>query len=254
MSCNPLIRLILPKLSAIVLVAVFFQKHAEGKDDEVIVFGSEEVVESGKEDEAKLWSLRFLYGVGTTNSLGDIVQGQVDTLPETRVYGLEVGRVFTEDFLDLPIDLSANLAVMYHLSDIAPSGVFQVNLYMKVEWTEFFWNDYVRTRVAVGEGLSVVDEITYSEEIRRDGRGSRKLLNYLDFSVSLNAADLGRVTGLKALFDYRADWLEDTWVVANISHRSGVFGLFGRATGDNGEKSIVRGGDNILTVGVTKRF
>lgn len=182
------------------------------------------------------------------------MQGQVDALNETRVYGIELGRVFAEDFLDLPIDLSANLGMLYHLADGDPSGVFQLNLYMKVEWTDFWWSDCLRTRIGVGEGLSVVDQITYSEELRRDGKGSRRLLNYLDFSLSLNAADLGNITGLKDLIGYQADWLEDTWVVANISHRSGVYGLFGRSKSATGERSIVAGGDNILTLGITRRF
>ena len=230
--------------------------HAEAGSGEPDGYGFTQVAKSDatSEDETKRYSLRFLYGVATDNSLGDLAQGQVDVLQETRVYGLELGRVFAEDFLELPIDLSANLGMMYHLADGDPSGVFQFNLYMKVEWTEFWWSDSLRTRIGLGEGLSVVDQVTYSEELRRDGKGSRKLLNYLDFSLSLNAADLGTVTGLKGLFGYQADWLEDTWVVANISHRSGVYGVFGKSTSATGERSIIAGGDNILTLGIIRRF
>lgn len=241
-------------LSSVVLGLLVCQ--SKGGSDGLWGEGGSQVTrpEAIGKDDAKRYSLRFLYGVATDNSLGDLVQGQVDVIRETQVYGLELGRVVSEDFLDFPVDLSANLGVLYHLADGDPSGVFQFNLYVKAEWTEFWWSEWLRTRVGVGEGLSVVDQVTFSEELRRDGQGSRKLLNYLDFSLSLNAADLGEVTGLEHLLGYKADWLEDTWLVANISHRSGIFGAFGRSTSATGERNIVAGGDNILTVGITRRF
>jgi len=208
---------------------------------------------SHKEDEPD-WSLRFLVGVGTNSSLGDLVQGDADILSETTVYSLELGRTLYRDLFGLPIDISANFGLLYHVADESPSGVFQYNLYVKAEWTKFWWDSHLRTKFGVGEGLSYVDEITFSETVRRDGDGSVNLLNYLDFSLSFNAADLVELLRLDRLFRVNASFLDDSWVVANISHRSGVGGLFGDSTGDDGSRNAVTGGDNILMVGFTHQF
>ena len=216
--------------------------------------GKSPLIEPSVENQEHQWSLRVIRGVGTTSSLGDIVQGRANALSETEVYGVELGRTLWTDVFDLPIDVSINIGMHYHLSDIGPSDVQQYNLYFKAEWTRFPWNDHLRTRLGVGEGISWVEEITHSELTRREGDGSRKWLNYLDFSLSLNASDLGGIMQLDHVFKSDLKWLDDTWLVANISHRSGIYGVFGDSEDSMGKSHTVSGGDNILTLGVTHRF
>lgn len=212
-----------------------------------------EIVKVEKESEPK-WSLRMLTGVGTKNSLGQISKGQVNLLGDTTVYSLELGRMLWTDAWGLPIDISANIGTLFHESDRGASDIMQYNIYVKFEWTSFPWNNYLRTRVGVGEGLSWVENITYSESQRRDGAGSVRFLNYLDFSFSFNASDLGRLLQLDHVFSNDLQSLDETWLVANVSHRSGIYGAFGNARGDDGKYRTVKGGDNILTVGITHRF
>lgn len=244
---SPVPRITLP----LMLLCVSFVCHAQSNDCQtqpLIEFRNE------TKDKTPLWSIRFLSGVATNNSLGQIAMLQVNRLLETQVYGLELGRVLKSDVHDLPLDISANIGLMYHQSEADPSGVFQCNSYVKFEWTAFPWNDSVRTRVGFGEGISMVNEITYSENIRRMGKGSKKLLNYLDFSLSLNVADLGRITQLKKLFENDWEWLEETWLVGNVSHRSGIRGTYGNSEGEDGRKYPVTGGDNVINVGIIHRL
>jgi hypothetical protein len=108
--------------------------------------------------------------------------------------------------------------------------------------------------IVLRKGLSYVNEITYIEEIRRMGKGSKRLLNSLDFSLSLNVSDLGHLLMMDRLIGDDLEALDDTWFVANISHRSGGYGLFGNSRGDDGNSYPAAGGDNVITFGIMHRF
>jgi MipA family protein len=210
--------------------------------------------ERGCDDELNRWSLRIVSGIATNSALEQIFEGRPERLHETKVSGVEVGRVLRREVNELPLEISANFGLLYHESDFDPSGVFQYNVYLKAEWTAFPWDDFLRTKIGLGEGLSYVNEITYSEEVRRMGKGSKKLLNYLDFSLSLNVADLGHLLMMDRLIGNDLQVFDDTWFVANISHRSGGYGLFGNSRGDDGNFYPAAGGDNVITFGIKHRF
>ncbi|MGJ8676805.1 MAG: hypothetical protein ACSHX0_04765 [Akkermansiaceae bacterium] len=200
------------------------------------------------------FSLRLLYGVGTYNSLGDLLHGEADVVHGTDVYSLELGKKAKSGLWGLPIDVSWNGAVMFHSSDNAPTSVMQYNAYFKLEWTEFVWNTHVRTKFGVGEGVSWVTDITYSETARREGEASKRFLNYLDFSLSMNAHDLLHLAQMDHVFSRSFITLDDTWVVVNISHRSGAYGLYGDYEDETGKKKAVKGGDNIVMIGLQHSF
>lgn len=207
--------------------------------------------------EAKPWALRGLVGYGTTSALFEALRGDYQRVPGTFVYSLELSYLLKENWNDWPIDVSLAGAMMFHRSDEDPKNVFQKNVYVKFEWTEFWWNDYLRTRFGVAEGLSYVDRVTFSESERRDGNKSKNFLNYLDFSLSLNMADLGNLMKIDKVIDYKKSTFENSWLVFNVSHRSGAFGTFGRYSDGidgSGKRRPIKGGDNIVMIGLTHRF
>ncbi len=218
-------------------------------------WGVTEVLDSKVEDSR--WALRGLVGFGTSSRLLNILAGDFEKVSGTTVYSLELSYLIKENVMGLPINFSVAGAEMLHLSDKSPTSAFQTNLYIKLEWTDFWWDDHLRTKFGIGEGLSFVDRITYSETVRRDGRGSKRALNYLDISLSLNARDLAGLARVDEVFGADLESLENTWLVLNVSHRSGVFGLFGDYTdsdGTNERKRPIKGGDNILMLGLTHGF
>lgn len=102
----------------------------------------------------------------------------------------------------------------------------EVNGLLTVRWMKFPWNDYIRTSVGVGDGVSYASSVPAIESERSPDKTS-KLLNYLMFELEL------------------APQQERRWsIVTRIHHRSGVYGLY------NG----VSKGSNIFGAGMKYRF
>lgn len=104
---------------------------------------------------------------------------------------------------------------------------YEVNFGLKIYWTDFPWDKYVRTRLGVSEGLSYVNRVTNLERYNQYHENNSNFLNYIDITLSFNARDITRM-----------DNLEDTYIGIGIAHRSGIFGAI------NG----VEGGSNNVTV------
>jgi outer membrane protein len=105
-----------------------------------------------------------------------------------------------------------------------------VNAYVKVYYWGFPWDRWLRTRVGMASGLAYAEHIPEMEvrDQARRGRGTWKLLNYLDPTVDFR---LGDVIPARAL--------RDTYLGIGVSHRSGMFGK-SRMFGD------VNGGSNYI--------
>lgn len=245
------------KLTSILFWATISLAKAGVEQDQI--FG-DDAAKSGEDvfkDESSPWAVRGLVGYGTTSTLLESLWGSYDRVPGTSVYSLEISYLLKENWNDWPIDISIAGAQMFHRSDEEPKSVFQENIYVKAEWTDFWWNDYLRTRISAAEGLSFVDRVTFSESQRRKGSKSKRLLNYLDFSLSFNVADIGHLMKIDHLIKYQKSSFDNTWLVFNVSHRSGAFGVFGRYSdgfGEGAKRRTVKGGDNIIMIGLTHRF
>lgn len=94
---------------------------------------------------------------------------------------------------------------------------------LALRWQAFWWDRYLDTSAAVGDGLSYTSRIS-EVEARRHKR-TEKLLNYLFFEVSAALPGAER-------------WS----LVLRQHHRSGVFGTFGG----------VRGGSDLLLLGLRR--
>jgi len=166
------------------------------------------------------WALTAYGGIGTDGGIEDIPGAQAafnDAYMLTVACSREVA--WWGDWMAFEVEgqLAQHFAKQDH---------WEANLLLIARWIKFPWNDFVRTSVAVGDGISYVSSIPEIEEERSPGETS-KLLNYMLIELEL------------------APPKQKHWsFVARIHHRSGVYGLF------NG----VSTGSNIVGFGVKYRF
>lgn len=97
---------------------------------------------------------------------------------------------------------------------------WEFNGCLVARWHPFFWDDFIDTSFAIGEGLSYATEKPELEVAR--GQDTARLLNYLLFEFTF------------ALPEY-----PNVQAIVMMHHRSGAFGLF----------SGVRGGSNFIGYG-----
>ena len=206
-------------------------------------------------DDLPTWFLRVEYAWATDGSIGDLVSGDINILGNNGAYCLTGGRYVLRNLFNCPLDLSLNATVCYHPANSNQDDIYQFIAWFQLHWTYFPWNDHLRTRFSVGEGLSYVTDIPYAESVRRDFNPSENLLNYLDFSLSFNLADLCEVTCLSRILpEGTPDALENAWLVGALHHRSGAWGLFGHYRDEDGNREPIKGGLNQFTLGITMEF
>jgi len=183
------------------------------------------------------------------------LSGEVTVVEGTFLYGLTLGREIWSEPWGVPLDISANLGALHHLANNGVGHAGQFICFLNVEWTAFPWNRYLRTRFGAGAGLSYVTQIPYTERVQRDFRGSRRLLSYLEVSLSLNCRDLLTLIRVNRLFrDSELGGLEHAWLVGVLNHRSGGRGLFGDFINEDGEPEGVGEGSNYLSLGLAFEF
>ncbi len=195
------------------------------------------------------WKLRVVGGRGTVNSLGEIFTlNDISDVEGSHTYGADLGYLIKENLWDKPLDVYLNLGLLAQQGGPGQkSHTYTSNLYLQFEWKQFPWNDKLRTKFSVGQGISYSDHITWSEQNRREFKPSKHLLNYLDFALNLHSQDLLRALHLPS----GSSKLDKTWLTLSLHHRSGAFGLYGDYTDSSGDKRAVTGGDNILSLGLT---
>lgn len=148
-----------------------------------------------------------------------------NTIDQTRVTSLELGRPFIERLNGWPLDFVGYVGLLRHHERGLQEDSWQANAYVKAYYYGFPWSDRVRTRLGMGVGLSYAERVPFVEmrdQLAR-GRGSSRLLNYLDPSIDLSLGDL---IGVKSM--------GETYVGLGVSHRSGIFGtsrLLGNVNG-----------------------
>lgn len=104
---------------------------------------------------------------------------------------------------------------------------WELNGLVAARWMRYPWSEWVRTSVAIGDGLSWTSEIPEIEAASHTNTGSAQLLNYLLIEIAAGVPK----------------WRH--WdLVFRIHHRSGVYGIF----------DGVDGGSNTLCLGLKFRF
>jgi outer membrane protein len=148
-----------------------------------------------------------------------------NTVDQTRVTAIEVGRPFIERLNGWPLDFVGYVGLLQHNERGLQDNSWQANAYMKAYYYGFPWSERVRTRLGLGVGVSYAQPVPYVEmrdQLAR-GRSSSRLLNYMDPSVDISLGDL---IGVRSM--------SETYVGLGVSHRSGIFGnsrLFGNVNG-----------------------
>lgn len=209
-----------------------------------LIFG-----ESDSENDKYL--IRILYGKASYSSFRDLVTFQESTRDEQRgtLIGLQFENYLARDIWNGSGDLTYFSSFIYHRQDIkvkdgrytepkklSGKDTYQLNGGIKVYWKNFPWNRYVRTRIGLGEGISLVRErldIEIQNTNKEDEKSDAHILNYLDLTLSFSLRDITRW-----------DQLEDYYIGGGISHRSGIFGYV----------SGVDGGSNYWTFFIEGEF
>ena len=130
------------------------------------------------------------------------------------------------DALDLEVEAGAGLRW-----GLETEGEFWIAGYAR--WTEFPWNDHIRTTFAINTGLNWATDVSDLEQKRGDTRYGSQLLHYL--APELTFAD--------------PDWKRSE-VVVRFHHRSGGHLLWG----DSWLFHDVSGGAQYWTIGLRQRF
>jgi outer membrane protein len=153
-----------------------------------------------------------------------------NTIDQTRVTSIEVGRPFIEGLNGWPLDFVGYAGLLHHNERGLQADSWQANAYMKAFYYGFPWSERVRTRLGFGVGLSYAGRVPYVElrDQQARGRNASKVLNYLDPSVDISVGDLIGVRSMR-----------ETYLGLGVSHRSGIFGT-SRMLGN------VNGGSNYI--------
>lgn len=104
---------------------------------------------------------------------------------------------------------------------------WEFNIAALYRWQRFPWRKYLRTTLAIGDGLSYASQTPELEEASKTNVGATRLLNYIVIEMTVAPPTV-----------------EQWSLVARVHHRSGVFGIF----------DDVEGGSNIVAAGVKFRF
>lgn len=197
-------------------------------------------------NEPNRWRFGVHYFQGTTNDFAEAITGRWDTIDPNGAR-VNLSYLIADNLWDLPLDFLVDGGLMWHNEMDIQDDVLQTTLSIKFAWTGFPWNEYLRTRIAICQGLSYASSIPITEQINRGGRSSKNLLNYLEPSISLNVGDFTQLIGLGPK---RSNPIYNTWLVGSVPHRSGFLGLYGND--DNGDP--ITGGSNYLSIGLEMEF
>lgn len=99
----------------------------------------------------------------------------------------------------------------------------EANVFIMVRWMRFPWSRFLETSIALGEGISLAEEVPYIEQVDHRNEGMSRFLNFLTYEITLSPPKCNRISAV-----YR------------LHHRSGMFGLV------NG----VVGGSNVTAFGL----
>lgn len=209
-----------------------------------LIFGMEE-------SENNKYLIRVLYGKASYSSFRDLVSFQESTRDEQKgtLMGIQFENYLARDIWNGSGDLTYFSSFIYHRQDIkvedgkytepnelSGKDTYQLNGGIKVYWKNFPWSRYVRTRIGLGEGISLVRErldIEIQNTNKEDEKSDAHILNYLDLNISFNLRDITRW-----------EQLENYYIGGGVSHRSGIFGYV----------SGVDGGSNYWTFFIEGEF
>ena len=199
-------------------------------------------------DDTPLWEVTFFHFHSTLNKLDGLYSDDLQFASQNGI-GLNLGRVLFRDPFRWPMDITASTKILWHNERGKQDNFLHNTLSIKLGWKSFFWNHWIRTRAEIGNGVSYTGKIPYAEEIARKRKGSRHFLNYMEYSVGFSLRDATEIISRRS-----HETLEHVWIFTGILHRSGVFGLYGDATDEDGNKGPGTGAWNAGYAGIRYYF
>lgn len=180
--------------------------------------------------EGKKYIIRPLYGIATESDIGELLSltNFKKDSNDGEMVGIQVERYVYKKPYDLPVNITLQSSFIVHFNSYSGEETnyytndetYEINFGVKLYWTAFPWDKYVRTRLGVSEGLSYTSNISNLERFNQYDENNSNYLNYIDLTLSFNAKDITRL-----------DNLEDTYVGIGVSHRSGIFGTINGVDG-----------------------
>lgn len=170
----------------------------------------------------KAYYLSAYWAKNSPEKFADVLTGYNPEMRSSYLNAITLGYAFSEG-VRTRVEVEGSVAKHHGMQDH-----WEANVAIIARWMHFPWDEWVDTRLAIGEGLSYATE-TPPLEPRKDPdeEESTRLLNLLIVEIEL--APPG----------------DSPWsTFGRIHHRSGVGGLFGD----------VRGGSNFLGIGVRYRL
>jgi len=172
--------------------------------------------------------VKLLYGKSSDCNLNQTITlrcTSTDTVDNTRIAGVELGKPFMTRVRDWPLDFVGYISLLHHDENGLQENSWQANAYVKAFYYGFPWSERVRTRVGFGIGVSFSQRVPYVEarDLAQRDRSTSRVLNYLDPTIDVSIGDL---IGSRAL--------KETYFGFGASHRSGIFGasqLLGNVNG-----------------------
>ncbi|MEW6997421.1 MipA/OmpV family protein [Colwelliaceae bacterium BS250] len=161
------------------------------------------------------WSVRVAYGCTSDTSFNSIVRLNIDCdANNTHLGSVFVSRQLSETFFSLPVEAWLTTGVARRFESPHQNDFWEGVLAFKAVYRQFPWSDRVETRLGIAEGFSYAHHVPNIETTRANERDKRTahLLNYLDWSLDVNVADVLNIDSMKRCF---FGW--------SVHHRSGIF-------------------------------
>lgn len=163
----------------------------------------------------------YYYGITVSDALVRIFEGDFNRWPE-HVQSIEYTRtlpfcnVVRQFFYPIAgvVQLNANLTYRVGSNE---NNIYEFDPYMSWRWANFFWNKWVNTSLAIGEGISYASSIPWLE--KKTNVNTKRLLNYLMLEATLAPPIYPKLQ-----------------LVIRIHHRSGAYGLY--RAGNTGSNAV----------------
>lgn len=157
------------------------------------------------------WSALVYWGKMTEDNLGQVLRLNY-TLANDTLYSLEFGHVLSKHnsfkrYLQPIVPMVEFMANFTVLDDAVYGPLYEINPYFAFRWNRFPWQNFLCTSIALGEGVSYVNRVPYTEQLHSDE--TKKFLNFLLFEITFALPSCPQFE-----------------IVARIHHRSGAFGFY----------------------------
>lgn len=186
-------------------------------------------------------SLRLQFAKSSETDLVTVVVGDYQASPESNyIVGATWGRHLSDTLFGLPLEMTANVGLQYLAERGYQDDGLGATAFIKAHYLWKLPLTDKKVRLGLGEGLSYVSRIPMSEQrdFAKKGVKSRKLLNYLEWTIDLPLRQFDAVdrTLPRSIDDLSVGFI--------VWHRSSIFGLMGDSSG----------GVNFMGIGFEARY